>query len=196
MHCPNRQSRPSSIFYRSGFPLVGLCPEASGIAHFLNISRGTMCKALLKYGIAKPQYAPSNLTYADLKPDNNSDDDSQDFFDPDVPLPSNLPTELQHPGVPSKQSTVSFTGLLSGITGRDLDNLILCLHSYYQCTGISMLNGMLQHLGHCIPHKHIHASLTRIDPIQCVFQMIWIWRRVYSVPGPISLWHHDSQHGQ
>ena len=98
-----------------------------------------MCKALLKYGIAKPQYAPSNLTSADLKPDNNSDDDSQDFFDPDVPLPSNLPTELQHPGVPSKQSTVSFTGLLSGITGRDLDNLILCLHSYYQCTGISML---------------------------------------------------------
>ena len=78
-----------------------------------------MCKALLEYGISEPQYAPSNLTSTDPKPDNNSDDDSQDFLDPTVPLPSNLPANLQHPGVPSEPSTVSYMGLLSGITDSD-----------------------------------------------------------------------------
>lgn len=36
----------------------------------------------------------------------------------------------------------------------------------------------------------------RIDPVQHVFQRISIRRRVYSVPGPNSLWHHDGQHGR
>lgn len=58
-----------------------------------------------------------------------------------------------------------------------------------------MLNGMLRALGHQIPRERIRASLVRIDPVQRVFQRIRIRRRVYSVPGPNSLWHHDGQHG-
>ena len=166
------------------------------IAHFLNINRDTVHKALLEYGTAELQHAPSNLTSTDPEPDDDSDDDPQDFLDPAVPLPSNLPANLQHPGVPSELSTVSYMGTLSGITDGNLDNLILCLHSHYWCAGISMLDGMLWHLGYHIPHEHIHASLMKIDPMQHVFQRVQIWRRVYSVAGPMLLWHNDGQHGQ
>jgi hypothetical protein len=58
-----------------------------------------------------------------------------------------------------------------------------------------MLDGMLRHLGHRLPQERIRESLMRIDPIQQVFQRIRIHRRVYSVPGPNALWHHDGQHG-
>ena len=100
----------------------------SGIAHFLNVNRDTMCNALLEYGIAEHQEAPSNLT--STSPD--SDNDSGDFLDPEGPLPSNLPTEVQNIGAPSKQSTISFMEPLSGMTDGDLDNLIICLHSHYR----------------------------------------------------------------
>ena len=96
-----------------------------------------MHNALLEYGIAEHQEAPSNLT--STSPD--SDNDSGDLLDPEGPLPSNLPTEVQDIGAPSKQSTISFTGPLSGMTDGDLDDLILCLHSHYQHAGINMLDG-------------------------------------------------------
>jgi hypothetical protein len=54
---------------------------------------------------------------------------------------------------------------------------------------------MLQRLGYRISRERITQSLVRIDPVQRVFQRIRIRRRVYSVPGPNSLWHHDGQHG-
>ena len=84
---------------------------------------------------------------------------------------------------------------LSGLTDRDLDNLILHFHSHYWHAGINMPNGMLWHLGHWLLHECIHGSLMRVDPMYHVFQRIQIRRRVYSVPGPMSLWHHDGQHG-
>jgi hypothetical protein len=59
-----------------------------------------------------------------------------------------------------------------------------------------MLRGMLQRLGYRISRERITQSLLRIDPVQRVFQRILIRRRVYSVPGPNSLWHHDGQHGK
>jgi hypothetical protein len=42
----------------------------------------------------------------------------------------------------------------------------------------------------------IFLNLSCMDPVQWVFEHIRIWRRVYSVPGPNSLWHHDGQHGE
>ena len=67
----------------------------------------------------------------------------------------------------------------------------------YLCISLtSMLDGMLCHLGQRISRERIRASLLRIDPVQWVFEHIHIWQRVYSVPGPNSLWHHDGQHGE
>lgn len=90
---------------------------------------------------------------------------------------------------------VSFTGPLSTLSDDLLDDLISQLCSHFQRAGISMLNGMLRHLGHRLPRERIRESLMRIDPVQRVFQRIRIRRRVYSVPGPNALWHHDGQHG-
>ena len=82
------------------------------------------------------------------------------------------------------------------MTDDKLDELVIRLQSHYCRAGISMLDGILCRLGHRIPCEHIRASLLHIDPVQQVFECIHIWRRVYSVPGPNSLWHHDGQHGE
>jgi hypothetical protein len=89
----------------------------------------------------------------------------------------------------------SFTGPLSTISDVVLDDLISQLRSHFRRAGLSMLDGMLRRLGHRLPRERIRESLMRIDPVQRVFQRIRIRRRVYSVPGPNSLWHHDGQHG-
>lgn len=65
--------------------------------------------------------------------------------------------------------------------------------SHYHHAGLSMLDGMLHHLGYRI--AQIKESLICIDPIQQVFRQIHICCRVYQVPGPNSLWYHDGQHG-
>lgn len=57
------------------------------------------------------------------------------------------------------------------------------------------MDGMLRRLGYVIQRERIRQSLIRIDPVQRVFERIRIRRRVYSVPGPNALWHHDGQHG-
>ena len=86
-----------------------------------------MCNALLEYSIAEHQEAPSNLTSTSPDSDNNSGG----FLDPEGALSSNLTTEVQDIGAPSKQSTISFMGPLSGMTDGDLDDLILHLCSHY-----------------------------------------------------------------
>ena len=165
----------------------------SGIAQFLNISRDTVCNALLDYRIAKPQEAPFTLTPTETDSDNILDD----FLDPNIVIPSDLPAyiwvDIQSNIV--EWSTTSFMGLLSVITDEELDGAILHLHSRYWRAGITVLDGMLRCLGHRLPRECIRTSLMRVDPIQCVFQQIWIWRWVYSIPGPMSLWHHNGQHG-
>ena len=165
----------------------------SGIARFLNISRDTVRNALLDYGIAKPQEAPFTSTPTET----DSDDISDDFLDPNIVIPSDLPAyiraDIQSNVV--ERSTTSFTGPLSVITDEELDGAILRLRSHYRRAGITMLDGMLRRLGHRLPRERIRTSLMRVDPVQRVFQRIRIRRRVYSVPGPMSLWHHDGQHG-
>ncbi|TDL14094.1 hypothetical protein BD410DRAFT_705387, partial [Rickenella mellea] len=83
---------------------------------------------------------------------------------------------------------------LSDLSNDELDHLISQLRTEYRRAGITMLDGMLRSLGFRIPRERIRLSLIRIDPVQRVFQRIRIRRRVYSVPGPNSLWHHDGQH--
>ena len=159
--------------------------STSGIARFLNVNRDTVCNALLDYGIAEPQDAPLFGSPAGTSPSGSSDD----LLDPEIPQPGSLPSNILN--YAAEQPTLSFTRPLSGMTDGELDNILVHLRSHYRRAGISMLDGMLRRLGHHLPQECIHASLIRIDPIQHVFQRIWIRRRVYSVPGPMSLWHHD-----
>ncbi|KAG8895515.1 hypothetical protein FRB99_000503 [Tulasnella sp. 403] len=81
------------------------------------------------------------------------------------------------------------------LTDPELDAKITNLWLYYPNTGITMLYGMLRRLQHPTSRKRISASLARVDPVRRVFDRVRIKRRVYSVPGPQALWHHDGQHG-
>jgi hypothetical protein len=196
---------------RPGRPAVRIDPDflrwaytlrsTSSIARFLNVNRQTVRNALLEYGIAAPQINPfnHNIVLAQDFSVEESDMDLghsitetagehtlDDILDPVQPMEDRT----------ISQQTVSFTGPLSGITDSDLDEIITALRQHFTRAGLAMLDGMLRNLGHRIPRQRIREALIRIDPVHRVFDRIRIRRRVYSVPGPNSLWHHDGQHGK
>ena len=162
--------------------------STSGIARFLHVGRQTVRNELLAYGIAERQDNPFAVPTIDADA-NEEILQYDDFLNPDIPVPTHIPVDA------TNQPIVSFTGPLSTLSDDAVDNLILQLRSHFRRAGISMLDGMLRRLGHHLPRERIRESLMRIDPVQRVFQRIRIRRRVYSVPGPNSLWHHDGQHG-
>jgi len=171
--------------------------STAGICRFLHVGRSVVRNALLEYGIARAQENPF------LNEDDTTTILSEDdLLDPGSPLPRDLPANILNTSSFSpnaSSSTIptlaSFTGPLSTISDGVLDDLISQLRSHFRRAGLSMLDGMLRRLGHRLPRERIRESLMRIDPVQRVFQRIRIRRRVYSVPGPNSLWHHDGQHG-
>jgi len=182
-----------------GRPRIQIDPEflqwayshrtTSGIRRFLNVGRSTVRNALLNYGIAQPQQSPFASEDEQVEPGTLVEDH---LLDPELPSPTQLP----HDVVGSAPQVTSFTGPVSSLTDDQLDELVIHLRSHFRCAGISMLDGMLRRLGHRVPRDRIRGSLMRIDPVHRVFQRIRIRRRVYSVPGPNSLWHHDGQHGK
>jgi hypothetical protein len=195
---------------RRGRPAICIDPDflrwayslrsTSSIGRFLHVSRQRVRSALLEHGIAVPQADP--FIYSREEPDGTDDIGADStaqtitadsLLNPDLPLPPAFPTDIP---APAGQHTVSFTAPMSALSDAELDELILHLRRHYCRAGVTMLHGMLLHLGHCIPRERIRQSLLRIDPVQRVFERIQIRHRTYSVPGPNSLWHHDGQHGK
>ena len=88
-----------------------------------------MHNALLDYRIAQPQEASFTSTPTETDSDNILDD----FLDPNIVIPSDLPAYIQVDIQSNivKQSTTSFMGPLSVITDEELDGAILRLHSHY-----------------------------------------------------------------
>ena len=169
--------------------------STAGICRFLNVGRSVVRNALLEYEIVHAQENPF--------PSAQDDTIAGDFLDPNEPLPLDLPANVLNTGSFSSNALsctistlASFTGPLSTISDVALDDLISQLRSHFRRAGLTMLDGMLRRLGHRLPRERIRHSLMRIDPVQRVFQRIRIRRRVYSVPGPNSLWHHDGQHSK
>lgn len=155
----------------------------AGIARFLGVSATVVRNALLVNGIAPPGENPfpnRHNQQTDLTP---ADDD---LLDPQLPIPETVTPE-RHPTQTSSN--------ISDIDDASLDSLIIHLRVHFRRAGITMLHGMLRRLGHHVQRHRIQSALLRIDPIHHVFQRIRIRRRVYSVAGPNSLWHHDGQHG-
>ena len=187
---------------RRGRPRIYIDPEflrwayshrsTSGIARFLHVGRRTVRHALLEYRIAEPHDSPFSMPTADINEELLQEDN---LLDPNLPILAHIPAFDSNSSVTTHR-VVSFTGPLSDICDDALDNLIVQLRSHFRRAGLSMLDGMLRRLGHRLPRERIRESLMRIDPVQRVFQRIRIRRRVYSVPGPNSLWHHDGQHGE
>ncbi|KAJ3965215.1 hypothetical protein EV361DRAFT_974035 [Lentinula raphanica] len=160
----------------------------NGIARFLGVSQRTVRRALLVHGIASPGNAP----VAPTQDENENDGTTDNLLDPRLSIPNTLPIEVQTAAGSIRYS--SSTRRHSNIVNDDLDSLIRLLRSYYPRAGIQMFHGMLRSLGHIVPYERIRHSLIRVDPVHRVFERIRIRRRVYSVPGPNSLWHHDGHH--
>jgi hypothetical protein len=166
--------------------------SVSGISRFLHVGRSTVRNALMEYGIAEPQQNP----FPDVE--------RTDSASVNDPLNENTTSPLNQTSIDGTGDTiadihapplVSFTGPQSTITDDELDSLIRVIRSHFHRAGVSMLDGMLRHVGHRVPRIRISESLMRVDPLERVFQRTQISRRVYSVPGPNALWHHDGQHG-
>jgi hypothetical protein len=185
-----QRGRPSLQINREFLQWAYSLRSISSIAHFLEVSRGLVRQQLVEHGIAEPQSQPFMLSaqYTDDGSDGGNHDDD-DVLDPSG--------DVSSPIAPSDNMlfTTSYTSPQSAISDNELDDLVIRLRRHFRRAGVTMLGGMLRRLGYRISRERISQSLVRIDPVQRVFQRIRIRRRVYSVPGPNSLWHHDGQHG-
>jgi hypothetical protein len=90
----------------------------------------------------------------------------------------------------------SSTGNVSKLCDEELDSLTRQIIERFPNFGRRMIDGHFKHLGHRVPRRRIQASYTRVHgPPIGAFGPRHIHRRVYKVPGPNSLSHHDGQHG-
>ncbi|KAJ7477489.1 hypothetical protein FB451DRAFT_1032905 [Mycena latifolia] len=171
--------------------------STAGIHRFLGVSHRTVRSALLANGLATLQSNPFPTESVSeplptLLDNANTSGGNDDLLDPDIPMPDHLPEDVENLA-PAR--IVSYMGPLSEIPDDELDFLLLHLRSHYRRAGLGMLDGMLRRLGHRVPRERVRQSLLRIDPVRRILERIRIRRRIYSVPGPNSLWHHDGQHG-
>lgn len=92
---------------------------------------------------------------------------------------------------------LSVRGLYSGLTDDELDVLVSDIHSSNPHAGYRMMLGLLQARGHPVQWRRVRASMHRVDTAGIVSRMSelrCVVRRTYSVPGPRSLMHIDTNH--
>ena len=86
---------------------------------------------------------------------------------------------------------------LSQMSDNELDNVMLTIYEQFPSFGHRMIDGYLMALGERVPRRRILESYHRVIGLPVsTFGNRRIQRRVYSVPGPNYLWHHDGQHGE
>jgi hypothetical protein len=91
----------------------------------------------------------------------------------------------------------SLTGAVSELPDVELYHIMSYILDAFPSFGRRMIDGHLKYLGHRIPCSWLEASYARVHgALTLTFGPRRIQRRVYSVPGPNSLWHHDGQHGK
>ena len=85
---------------------------------------------------------------------------------------------------------------LSQLTDAELDEVMTSIHDQFPSFGRALIDGYLLVLGERVPRRRIEESYLRVvGPNERRFGPRRIERRVYSVPAPYSLVHHDGQHG-
>ncbi|KAG5349600.1 hypothetical protein C0989_002863 [Termitomyces sp. Mn162] len=110
-----------------------------------------------------------------------------------------LPVYTQHiqsNGSIQRQYAPGVSADLSQLSNEEFDAFILDIYEQFPSFGRRMIDGFLLSHGERVPRQRIIDSYSRvIGPTTSTFAPRRIQRRIYSVPGPNSLWHHDGQHG-
>jgi hypothetical protein len=152
LHTGHR-GRPKIVFDPEFLAWAVTQRMTSGIANFLDVDRSTLRKALLEYGLATPGQNPfpnHEESFAASTSDANSNwvdlNEGDDILEPDIPIPSVLPSTLMVEETPS-------TSAISTMSDGDLDDLILRLRSHFRRAGIAMIDGMLRRLGHRVQRE-------------------------------------------
>jgi hypothetical protein len=91
----------------------------------------------------------------------------------------------------------SSSGSTSNISDDNLDEITSQIVAIFLNFGRHMIDGHLKHLGHRVPHSQVQASCSQVHGAPASsFGPRRIQCRVYFMPGPNSLCHHDGQHGE
>lgn len=96
-----------------------------------------------------------------------------------------------------KENELSVREMYSTITDAELDNLVSSIKSDLPNAGYRMVKGRLESLGHRVQYRRVAACMHRVDSMGIISRLLNIGcvvRRVYSVPGPLSLVHVDTNH--
>ncbi|THH10681.1 hypothetical protein EW146_g8295 [Bondarzewia mesenterica] len=94
-----------------------------------------------------------------------------------------------------ERSYSSTTPPVSTMSNAQLDDMIAHILDIFLNFGRCMLSGCLRAQGHRVPTGRIAASYVCVHGSPAIFGDRRIHRKVYNVPRPNSLWHHDGQHG-
>ena len=81
------------------------------------------------------------------------------------------------------------------ISDSDLLNMVRGIYRQHPHSGVSMMIGHLRSHGVVVQHNRVRTALREVDPTNSLLRWgLVARRRVYSVPGPNSLWHIDGHH--
>ncbi|XP_059185795.1 uncharacterized protein LOC131968764 [Centropristis striata] len=96
-----------------------------------------------------------------------------------------------------KENELSVREMYSPITDAELDNLVSSIKNDLPNAGYRMVKGRLESLGHRVQWRRVAACMQRVDSMGIISRLSslgCVVRRVYSVPGPLSLVHVDTNH--
>ncbi|XP_072558766.1 uncharacterized protein [Paramormyrops kingsleyae] len=85
----------------------------------------------------------------------------------------------------------------NSISDEELDNLVASVKNDLPNAGYRMVRGRLQSMGYRVQWRRVAASMHRVDSMGIISRLTslgCVVRRVYSVPGPLSLVHVDTNH--
>lgn len=91
---------------------------------------------------------------------------------------------------------ISLLGAYS-ISDDELDSLVASIKNDLPNAGYRMVRGRLESMGHRVQWRRVAASMHRVDSLAVISRLSGLGcvvRRVYSVPGPLSLVHVDTNH--
>jgi hypothetical protein len=104
--------------------------------------------------------------------------------------------DITGPDGSSSRIWTSTTSPVTAFSDDELDREVTAVLEIFPQFGRRMICGYLRSKGYRVPITRISASYLRVHGTPPAFGPRQIERRIYSVPGVNSLWHHDGQHGE